>query len=143
MTCPCSKRSLQGAGLSGNIDEGDTVVAEHVVGPAEAFPEGTHRVVKLGRMEVGVFNVDGVFYALPNVCPHQFGPLCEGGVTGTTACSVATGWKFAWGREGEIVTCPWHGVEFDITTGRSLASPRLKVRTYPVVVEDGQVKVRL
>jgi nitrite reductase (NADH) small subunit len=44
-------------------------------------------------------------------------------------------------REGEIVTCPWHGIEFDITTGKSLSSPRLRVRTYPVAVEDGQVKV--
>ena len=80
-------------------------------------------------------------YALPNVCPHQFGPLCAGTVNGTMACSAETGWRFAWVREGEIVTCPWHGIEFDITTGRSLASPRLRVRTYPVIVEDGQIKV--
>jgi len=98
-------------------------------------------VVKLGRVEVGVFNVDGDFYALPNVCPHQFGPLCEGTVNGTMACSAATDWKFQWVRDGEIVTCPWHGVEFDIATGKSLSSPRLRVRTYPVAVEDGQVKV--
>jgi nitrite reductase/ring-hydroxylating ferredoxin subunit len=118
-------------------------MTDHTIGPAAEFPPGSHRVVQLGRIEVGVFNVDGRFYALPNVCPHQFGPLCEGRVSGTSACSAATDWKFAWGREGEIVTCPWHGIEFDIATGRSLASPRLKVRTYPVVVEDGQVKVRV
>ncbi len=117
---------------------------EHVVGPVAEFPPGSQRLVQLGRIEVGVFNVGGRFYALPNVCPHQFGPLCEGGVTGTTACSAATSWKFAWEREGEVVTCPWHGIEFDLTTGRSLVAPdRLKVRTYPVVVEEGQVKVRL
>ena len=114
---------------------------EYLVGPVDEIPPGTHRVLTLGRIEVGVFNVDGVLYALPNVCPHQFGPLCEGTVNGTTACSASTGWRFAWVREGEIVTCPWHGIEFDITTGRSLSSPRLRVRTYPVVVEDGQVKV--
>ena len=118
-------------------------MAEHNAGPLSDFPPGSHKVVQLGRIAVGIFNVDGALHALPNVCPHQFGPLCEGAVTGTTACSAATGWRFAWEREGEIVACPWHGIEFDITTGRSLASPRLKVRTYPVVVEDGQVKVRL
>jgi nitrite reductase/ring-hydroxylating ferredoxin subunit len=116
-------------------------MAEYVVGAVEEFPSGTHRVVKLGRVEVGVFNVNGDFYALPNVCPHQFGPLCEGTVNGTMACSAATGWRFQWVREGEIVTCPWHGIEFDISTGKSLSSPRLRVRTYPVAVEGGQVKV--
>jgi nitrite reductase (NADH) small subunit len=116
-------------------------LAEHVVGMVEDFPAGTHRVVRVGRIEVGVFNVGGELYALPNVCPHQFGPLCEGTVNGTTACSAATGWQFAWVRDGEIVTCPWHGIEFDIATGRSLSSPRLRVRTYPVTVENGRVKV--
>jgi nitrite reductase/ring-hydroxylating ferredoxin subunit len=116
-------------------------MADYVVGPVAEFPPGTHRVVTLGRVEVGVFNVHGDFYALPNVCPHQFGPLCEGTVNGTMACSAATDWKFTWVREQEIITCPWHGIEFDIATGKSLSSPRLRVRTYPVVVEDGQVKV--
>lgn len=118
-------------------------MAEHIVGSIEDFPPGTHRVVQVGRIEVGVFNVDGTFHALPNVCPHQFGPLCEGTVNGTMASSAETGWKFAWVREGEIVTCPWHGIEFDITTGKALFSPRLKVRTYPVTVADGQVIVTI
>jgi len=118
-------------------------MAEHVVGTLADFPPGSHKVVEVGRARVGVFNVGGRFYALPNVCPHQAGPLCEGKVNGTTASSAATGWRFAWVRDGEVVACPWHGHEFDITTGRSLSNPRLKVRTYPVVVEDGQVKVAL
>jgi nitrite reductase (NADH) small subunit len=118
-------------------------MAEHIVGPITDFPPGSHRIVLVGRAAIGVFNVDGHFHALPNVCPHQFGPLCEGTVNGTTACSAATAWQFAWVRQGEIVTCPWHGIEFDIATGQSLSSPRLKVRTYPVTIEDGQVKVRL
>jgi nitrite reductase/ring-hydroxylating ferredoxin subunit len=118
-------------------------MAEHIVGPVADFPPGSHRVVKVGRIEVGIFNVAGVFHALPNLCPHQFGPLCEGTVNGTTACSAATSWQFAWVREGEVVTCPWHGIEFDIATGRSLSSPRMRVRTYPVTVEDGQVKVTI
>jgi len=116
-------------------------MARHVVGPVADFPPGSHTVVKIGRAEVGIFNVGGRFYALPNVCPHQFGPLCEGPVGGTTACSAATEWRFAWVREGEIVTCPWHGLEFDITTGTCLASPKLRVRRYPIAVEDGEVVV--
>ena len=116
---------------------------EHVVGPAAEFPPGTHRVVTVGRAEIGVFNVHGRYYALPNVCTHQFGPLCEGTVNGTMACSAATGWRHEWVRDGEIVTCPWHGLEFDITTGRCLASSKVRVRTYPVTIEDGLVKLTL
>ena len=118
-------------------------MARQVVGAVADFPPGTHRVVRVGRAEVGVFNVGGRFYALPNVCPHQFGPLCAGTVAGMTACSAATGWRFAWVREGEVVTCPWHGLEFEIAPGRCLSSPRLRVRTYEVRVEDGVVWVRV
>jgi nitrite reductase (NADH) small subunit len=118
-------------------------MASHIVGTLEAFPENTHRVVKIRNIEIGVFNVNGAFYALPNVCPHQFGPLCEGTVNGTTACNAETDWKMAWVRQGEILTCPWHGWEYDITTGRALSKPKIRVRTYPVTVEDGQVVVTL
>ena len=41
-------------------------MAEYVVGPVDEFPPGTHRVVKLGRIEVGVFNVNGDF--TPSEC---------------------------------------------------------------------------
>ena len=116
-------------------------MAEHNAGPLSDFPPGSHKVVHLGRVAVGIFNVDGELHALPNVCPHQFGPLCEGRVNGTTACSAATDWQFAWVRDGEIVTCPWHGIEFDIATGVSLVTSRLRVRTYPVRVVDGEVVV--
>jgi nitrite reductase/ring-hydroxylating ferredoxin subunit len=118
-------------------------MAEYIIGTVADFPPGSHRVVQAGRIEVGVFNIDGEFHALPNVCPHQFGPLCEGTVNGTTACSAATNWQFAWVREDQVITCPWHGIEFDILTGKSLSSSRLRVRTYPVSVEDGQVKVTI
>ena len=118
-------------------------MAEHVIGLASDFPQGTHRVVKVGNVEVGVFNVAGTLHALPNVCPHQFGPLCRGQVGGTMACDASTGWKHAWVLEGRIVTCPWHGIEFDITTGRALASPKLRVRRYPIAVADGQVMITL
>src|SRR5581483_7715784 len=55
-----------------------------VVGHVSDFPEGSHRVVKVGRREIGIFHIKGQFYGLPNTCPHQTGPLCEGKrLTGT------------------------------------------------------------
>ena len=117
---------------------------EHVVGDISEFPEGSHRVVKVGRREIGVFNIRGKFYGLPNVCPHQTGPLCEGkATTGTLVARKEDDWKFRWDYEGEIVACPWHSLEYHVPTGRCLAFPNIKVRRYEVVAEEGKVKVRL
>jgi nitrite reductase/ring-hydroxylating ferredoxin subunit len=118
-------------------------MAEYVVGAVSEFPPGTRRVVKVRNAEVGVFNVGGQFYALPNVCTHQFGPVCDGNVSGTMACSAATGWRHEWVADGQIIACPWHGLEFDLTTGRCLASPRVRLRMYSVIVENGQVKLTI
>ena len=116
---------------------------EHVVGDISEFPEGSHRVVKVGKREIGVFNIRGKFYGLPNVCPHQTGPLCEGKSTGTLVARKEDDWKFRWDYEGEIVACPWHGLEYHVPTGQCLAFPNIKLRRYEVVAEEGKVKVRL
>lgn len=118
-------------------------MAEHILGPIDEFPVGTHRIVAVGKAKVGVFNVDGHFYALPNICPHQFGPLCEGPVGGMMVCNAATGWRHELQRQGEILTCPWHGLEFDMATGRCLSSPRFRVRQYAIWVDNGIVKLEL
>jgi nitrite reductase (NADH) small subunit len=116
---------------------------EYTVAPASAIPPGTHLVVKVGRREIGIFNIDGTLYALPNLCTHQLGPLCRGKVSGTIVCTRETNWKLQWGYEGEIVTCPWHGMEYHIPTGTCLAFPEIRLRSYEVWMEDEQVKVRL
>jgi nitrite reductase (NADH) small subunit len=117
------------------------VPAEYVVARAESLPVGTHRVFQVGGREIGVFNVGGHFYALPSNCLHQNGPLCQGAVSGTVEASADTGWKPTWVREGEIVICPWHAMEFDIPTGRCLAEPRRRIPTYKVTVVDSEIRV--
>lgn len=117
---------------------------EHIVGKAADFPEGTHHVVRIGRREIGIFNIDGAFYGLPNLCPHQTGPLCEAKrTTGTLVSRAENDWRFEWDHEGEIVACPWHGLEYHVPTGRCLAFPEIVLRSYDVVSENGEVKVRL
>jgi len=117
---------------------------EHLVGDLSEFPENSHKVVNVGRREIGIFNIGGEFYGLPNICPHQTGPLCEGKMTtGTLVARKDNDWRFEWDYEGEIVACPWHGLEYHVPTGRCLAFSNIKVRTYKVVVEDGKVKVRV
>jgi nitrite reductase/ring-hydroxylating ferredoxin subunit len=112
-------------------------VARHIVGPAADLPPGSCRLARIGRIEVGIFNVGGTYYALNNRCPHAGGPLCLGEVTGTT--ESAGPYRVAWVRQGEIVACPWHAWEFELASGRTITQPTKAVRTYPVRVEDGQV----
>lgn len=114
-----------------------------MVAPAAEFGPGEVRVVNAGNLEIGVFNVDGTYYALPNLCVHQWGPLCEGKVTGTFISDANTGWEKEWTREDRVVVCPWHSLEFDIETGQCLAYPKVKLRRYSTSVEDGTVLVHV
>jgi nitrite reductase (NADH) small subunit len=109
--------------------------------PVGALADGERRLVDIGTRTVAVFNVGGEYHALPNVCSHQLGPLCEGTVSGSLYAGPETEWRREWRYEGEVVTCPWHGLEFHIPTGRCLAHPEVKLRTYEVVVEDDTVKL--
>ncbi len=118
-------------------------MAEYVVGAAAEIPPGGKRVVTVRGIEVGVFNVGGTYYALPNRCTHQWGPLCEGALQGTITSSAASRWRPEWVRDGQVIVCPWHGLEFDVTTGQCLAHARVKLRQYPVRVEEGQIKLEL
>lgn len=102
------------------------------------LPVGSSRIVSVDSREFGVFNVRGRYYALENRCPHQRGPLCRGIVSGTLISGGDP--SPAWTHEGEVVACPWHGLEVHIPTGRIFAWPRRRVRTYAVLVTaDGLV----
>jgi nitrite reductase (NADH) small subunit len=78
-----------------------------------------------GDKIIALFNVDGVFYALDGICPHQGGPLGKGSMSGC------------------IVTCPWHGFQFDVTSGQHQTSKSLVHPGFRVKVEDGDVFVDL
>ncbi len=112
-------------------------MGRHVVGRVSELPPGERKIVEAEGRSIGVFNVQGRFYALRNSCPHQAAPLCLGAIKGMALPSKPG--EYVWGREGEILRCPWHGWEFDITTGRSIFNPhRMRVRTYEVTVEPEQ-----
>ncbi|HEU5087629.1 MAG TPA: Rieske (2Fe-2S) protein [Roseiflexaceae bacterium] len=115
-------------------------MAKHVVARVADIPPGERRIVELEGRSIGVFNVHGTFYALRNTCPHQAAPLCLGAIKGMTMPSRPG--EYVWAREGEIIRCPWHGWEFDITTGRSIFNPhRIRVATYDVTVEPDDERV--
>jgi nitrite reductase/ring-hydroxylating ferredoxin subunit len=119
-------------------------VTDAVVGRRADFPEGSHKVVEVGGREIGVFNIGGRFYGLPNRCPHQGGPLCEGRrTTGTLVSDAAGDWRPRWELEGEVIACPWHGLEYHVPTGRCLAYPEITLRRYEVTVRGEDVVVRV
>lgn len=109
------------------------------VARASEVGPGEFRLVEVKRHSIGLFNVNGRFVAVLNVCPHELAPVCRGRVGGTTLPSPPG--EYRWGREGEILACPWHGWEFDLLTGKALADPRVRLRLYPVEVEDDTVFV--
>jgi nitrite reductase (NADH) small subunit len=87
------------------------------VGETTDIPAGQGKVVEAGGRSLAVFNCDGRFYAIDNTCLHRGGPLGEGDLDGT------------------VVTCPWHGWQWDVTTGANAMNASVKVGCYPVKVE--------
>jgi nitrite reductase (NADH) small subunit len=106
---------------------------------ATDVPPGSRRSFEVNGISIGIFNVGGKYVAVRNLCPHAFAPVCLGRVTGTTLPGPPG--ELHWGREGEILVCPWHGWEFDLLTGKALADRRRHLRRYTVDVEDDNVVV--
>lgn len=85
---------------------------------------GERIIVEIGRKWIAVFNVDGTYYAVEDVCTHDDGPLAEGELFG---CEIE---------------CPRHGARFDLRTGAVTAPPALvPVPTYEVRVTDNQIEI--
>ena len=94
--------------------------------PEAELPPGGTQLLEVDGRKIGVFNCDGALYAIEDRCSHDDGPLCMGN----------------WDPETCVAFCPRHGASFDIKTGKALALPAyLPVRTFPVRVEDGVVKI--
>ncbi len=110
------------------------MTSRHIVCRLSELPPGERRIITAGGRSIGVLNVAGALYALRNSCPHQNAPLCLGRVQGMT---LALGpYEYVYGRENEIIKCPWHGWEFEIATGCSVFNPdKVPVKTYEVTVE--------
>ena len=87
------------------------------------IPEGTGKTVDLEGKKIALFNVGGKFYAIANECKHRGGPLGEGTL------------------DGNIVTCPWHGWEYDVATGANLDDENVKVGCYAVKLDGDDILI--
>jgi nitrite reductase (NADH) small subunit len=86
---------------------------------------GHGMVAEANGTTLALFNVEGTIHAINNTCCHRDGPLGEGEL------------------EGNIVTCPWHGWRYNVTTGACMNNPSAKVEAYQVKIEGSDVKVLL
>ena len=113
----------------------------HHVIAADDIADGERIIVDITGREIAVFHSNGEFYALSNYCTHQGGPACEGLLSGTLDVDESD--ELVWACDDEIVACPWHGWEFDITDGTHTASDDYRLPTYDVHILDGELYVEL
>lgn len=121
-------------------------MTDHVIAEEGDIPPGERFIIQLEGKEIAVFRKDDQYHAFLNWCPHQGGPACEGTVTGTQESTFdrdTLGLTIQWTREDEVLNCPWHGWEFDITSGECLSRPNVKLPSYPVKVQDGEIIVSI
>ena len=98
------------------------------VGAVDELPRNSVKIVTAGSITVGVYNLNGEFYALEDRCSHDDGPLCEGDFDPDTGVAI----------------CPRHGANIDIRTGIPRTLPATQpVDTFSVRVEGGIVKVEV
>ena len=95
-----------------------------VAGTADVKPGGG-MVAEINGKTLAVFNVDGAYHVIDNTCVHRGGPLGEGDV------------------EGDVVSCPWHGWQYNVKTGACVNNPAAKVATYEVKVEGNDIRAKL
>ncbi len=91
----------------------------------DELPPGASKEVEHDGRIFALFNVGGTISAIDGICPHQGGPLAEGTLDGT------------------IVTCPWHGWQFDVRSGRCLIGTRIKQPVFAVKIEGRDVMVEV
>lgn len=116
---------------------------EYAVARQEELKNGECKIVTVGNVQIGLFHIDDQFHALPNICTHQFGPLCRGNLGPALFADESTGWKPVYRCEGRVIACPWHNLEFHVPTGQCLAYPNVRLRKYQVKLEGSEVKILL
>jgi NAD(P)H-dependent nitrite reductase small subunit len=95
----------------------------HKVANVHEIAPGSGKKVEVDGEELAVFNSDGAFYAINDLCPHRGAPLSEGFL-----------------QAGKVF-CPWHCFDFDLKTGACGMVPSLCVQSYEVKIEGEEVFV--
>jgi nitrite reductase/ring-hydroxylating ferredoxin subunit len=96
------------------------------VAEAGDLAPGEAKKVEVAGKTIALFNIDGGYHAIDDTCPHRGGPLSEGFI------------------EGDVVTCPWHGAKFRVSSGEVLGPPaRTGVSSYRVRVNGSDIEIEV
>ena len=118
----------------------------YTVCAADELGDGDKIIVQVEGKEIAVFNVDGEYRAYLNWCPHQGGPCFEGKVSGTRKATYDRERRevsLEWIKEDQIMNCPWHGWEFDLTNGECLSKRSVVLPSFSVEEADGEIRLSL
>lgn len=97
----------------------------HTIAKTADLPLGASLECVFEDKIIAIFNVDGKVHALDGVCPHQGGPLGKGRLNGC------------------VVTCPWHGWQFDVTTGQHRLNPKYSHPRYDARIVGDEIQIEI
>ena len=100
-------------------------MAEHIVGKTSDIGEGAGKTFTIEGQTIAVFNKGEEFFAIEDTCKHKGGSLGEGELNRNT------------------ITCPLHGWQYNITNGECLMNPQVKMKSFPVKVENGEISLEV
>ena len=104
------------------IDESKIEYVE--IAPASELPSGERMFVEIEGKPIVIFNIAGQYFSIADVCSHDDGPVGEGEL------------------EGYNITCPRHGAQFDVRTGKVIQMPAVvDIPAYPVRVVEGMIQL--
>lgn len=112
------------------------------VASVDALPEGGHLVAKVVGRDILLVRWHGNVYAIRNICPHQSQSFEHGRTHARLTTDSETGDLIEM-PDQPVVTCPWHGWEFDLAKGGCVVDPGYRVRTYKTSEVDGKIYVDL
>jgi nitrite reductase/ring-hydroxylating ferredoxin subunit len=111
-------------------------MALHHIADVGEIASGQRKLVTIGNKEIGIFNEEGRYYAVLNMCPHAYAPICEGRIQGTlTADTDGAIEAYTLDSGRKVLRCPWHHWEFELETGQAVCHIKQRLKTYPVHVE--------
>lgn len=113
---------------------------------ADRLGENERVLVDVQGKSIAIFKLGDEYYAIQNFCVHQGGPMCKGKVllpSYLESAKTETGWQLSQNQEEPTVACPWHGWEYELETGNHVAPTGYSLPTYPVVVKEEEVYIRV
>ena len=116
----------------------------HLVCSSDDIPEGGRHVVDVAGTMIGVFRFKNALHAYESVCPHQGGPVCQGRLVSRVTEVLDEDKRsrgFDFDTDDLHVVCPWHGFEFSVTTGSHPAKEQIRLRSFAVEEQEGNVYV--